>query len=94
MIISSDPHTMIDLRNKNYGLFHHSDIQPDGKTHPYHFLSQYLGFLGYFYATRALKLIRFRGRPNVKFFVGLVIKAMLMCHIPMELVECLLYCGF
>ena len=55
---------------------------------------EYLRFFGHFYASNSFKLVEFRGRTNIKFFVGLVISARHIFHIPMELVECVLLCVF
>ena len=55
---------------------------------------EYLRFFGHFYASNSFKLVEFRGRTNIKFFVGLVISDRHMYHISIESVECALLCGF
>ena len=64
------------------------------KKHLLHSFFQYFNFSRHFIGRVRVKIIKIRGRPNKKFFVGLVIPLRYTCHTPKCASECLLCGGF
>ena len=61
------------------------------KKHLLHSFYQYYNFYRHFIGRVLVKIMKIRGRPNKKFFVGLVIPLKYTCNTPKYASECLLY---
>ena len=88
----SDP--MVELGNDYWVLFGKAGIWTDVKMHLLDFLFQYFSFLEHFLCCARVKIVKFRGRSNEKFFVRLAIPLKYVLHTSNRASGCLLYCGF